>query len=499
MLDLLPSIAALSDARRAETDDAHKATWGQYFTPTEIAAFMAASIVVRPGQRLTVLDPGAGTGVLGAAAVKAALAMGAVAVQLIAVEADPGALPALHHTMAMLRASHGARVTTTVRHMDFLDLGQPALGVEPLPSIDVVIANPPYFKMSPTAPRGGDAPNVYARFMEVAASLLSPGGQLLFIIPRSFTSGLYFQRFRERLHRTMTLRAVHVFDSRRDAFKGDGVLQENIIVEYHKGAATLPDVTVTSSAGANDLSARRALVVPRSLILRPNDEAGVLMLPTDEADVALIRRVLAWPGRLRGLGLEISTGPVVPFRTDSMRAEAAEDTVPLLWMQHVRPDGVRWPLGAAFRKHEHLQLPDLGAASKLVVPNQTYVLMRRFSAKEEARRLTVAVLRGGVLPGPTIALENHLNYIHRPGGQLETALAFGLAAVLASTICDDYFRTQSGNTQVSATELRLMPLPARESLIWLGEEVLKRGEVTLAQPETLARLIDEEEARHGGE
>ncbi|MBK6580416.1 MAG: hypothetical protein IPG17_30505 [Sandaracinaceae bacterium] len=277
------------------------------------------------------------------------------------------------------------------------------------------------------------------------------------------------------------------------------MLQENIIVEYYKGAATLPDVTVTSSAGANDLSARRALVVPRSLILRPHDEAGVLMLPTDEADVALIRRVLAWPSRLRGLGLEISTGPVVPCRTDSMRAEAAEDTVPLLWMQHVRPDGVRWPLGAAFRKHEHLQLPDLGAASKLVVPNQTYVLMRRFSAKEEARRLTVAVLRGGVLPGPTIALENHLNYIHRPGGQLETLLAFGLAAVLASTICDDYFRTQSGNTQVSATELRLMPLPAPESLMWLGEEVLKRGEATLAQPETLARLIDEEEARHGGE
>lgn len=496
MLDLLPSIAALSDARRAETSDDHKATWGQYFTPPEIAAFMASFVNARPGQRITVLDPGAGTGVLGAAAARAALALGAAAVQLVAVEADPGALPALHRTMALLRESHGARVSTTVRHADFLDLGEPGLGVEPLPRPDVVIANPPYFKMSPSAPRGGDAPNVYARFMEVAAGLLTPGGQLLFIIPRSFTSGLYFQRFRERLHRTMTLRAAHVFGSRREAFKGDGVLQENIIVEYHKGPPDTDQVTITSSAGADDLHARRTLTAPRALILRPAQEAGVLMLPTDEAELAVIQRVLAWPARLRGLGLEISTGPVVPFRTDAMRDEPGPETAPLLWMQHVRADGVRWPLQGAIRKREHLHAPPSSAAAKLLVPNQTYVLMRRFSAKEEARRLTVAVLRGGALPGDTVAFENHLNYIHRPGGQLETPLAYGLAAVLGSSICDDYFRTQSGNTQVSATELRLMPLPSLTSLTRLGEAVTRRGEVVLADPMALSRLIDEEDGRH---
>jgi adenine-specific DNA-methyltransferase len=85
--------------------------------------------------------------------------------------------------------------------------------------------------------------------------------------------------------------------------------------------------------------------------------------------------------------------------------------------------------------------------------------VRRFSAKEEPRRLIAAVLRAGVLPGPSLGLENHLNFIHRPGGCLNDEEAFGLAVLLNSWLVDAYFRLSNGNTQVSATELRALPLP----------------------------------------
>jgi adenine-specific DNA-methyltransferase len=110
-------------------------------------------------------------------------------------------------------------------------------------------------------------------------------------------------------------------------------------------------------------------------------------------------------------------------------------------------------------------------ATAQVVPNETYILMRRFSAKEEARRLTCAVLERGALPGRVIGLENHLNYIHRPAGALDLAEAFGLCALLNSELLDRYFRISNGNTQVSATEIRAMPLPLLELTRQIGAKV----------------------------
>ncbi len=333
---------------------------------------MARMVDVQPGRPLCILDPGAGTGILGAAVVQQALERGASAVELVAVEAEPGARALLGETLArVVPAAHG-RVLARVVGDDFLTCASPRLGVAPLPSFDVAIANPPYFKMSPSEPHGGDAPNAYARFMEVAAAFIRPGGQLVFIVPRSFASGYYFKKFRRRFHAAMTLERVHVFDSRRHAFKDDEVLQENIVVSYRKAGRPSPGVTISASSGTADLNTPRMLTVDRPPVMRPQDAHGVVYLPSSAADVATMRAVLRWPLRLADLGLEISTGPVVPFRTDDMRPEADADTVPLLWMQHVRAGTVRWPLGATFRKEEHILRT---AGDKLLVRNDTYVLI----------------------------------------------------------------------------------------------------------------------------
>jgi adenine-specific DNA-methyltransferase len=76
------------------------------------------------------------------------------------------------------------------------------------------------------------------------------------------------------------------------------------------------------------------------------------------------------------------------------------------------------------------------------------------------------------LKSPWIALENHLNYIHRPGGHLTEEEAWGLSILYNSSILDSYFRAINGNTQVSATELRAMPLPDQETIATLGKSAM---------------------------
>ena len=68
-------------------------------------------------------------------------------------------------------------------------------------------------------------------------------------------------------------------------------------------------------------------------------------------------------------------------------------------------------------------------------------------------------------------MENRLNYVHCPGGALSEDEAFGLAALYNSRLLDTWFRTVNGNTQVSATEMRSMPLPSREVIVVLGRRV----------------------------
>ena len=108
---------------------------------------------------------------------------------------------------------------------------------------------------------------------------------------------------------------------------------------------------------------------------------------------------------------------------------------------------------------------------RLILEDQTLVLLRRFSAKEQQRRLTAAPLIKGDLGSDLIGLENHVNYIYRPTGELTKAQALGLSALLNSSLLDRYFRISNGNTQVSATEIRAMPLPPLQVIDQMGQIV----------------------------
>ena len=103
------------------------------------------------------------------------------------------------------------------------------------------------------------------------------------------------------------------------------------------------------------------------------------------------------------------------------------------------------------------------------MPNGCYVLLKRFTAKEERRRLVAAVTDPDQFPGAALALENHLNVLHRNNAPLDRQVALGLMVYLNSVLADRYFRLGSGHTQVNAADLRRMPYPAESELRKLGE------------------------------
>ena len=469
---------------------------GHYLTSAAVATFMAGQSSYS-GPHMRVLDPGSGTGILAAAACEAACGSGTVAsLQVDACETDPVLAGLTRLTLAFTRywlAKRGVALAVDVRQGDFvleyatvLKPASRANGNRVIPDgldggYDLVISNPPYFKIGKGDPRAvawssvvHGQPNIYSLFMAVSAELLSETGKLVYIVPRSFASGPYFRRFREVFFQRVAPTAVHLFESRKDVFKNQTVLQENLIIAAHRRtdgqAVDGGQVLVSHSKGSHDLADRKSFVVDLDSVLDLGSENTELSIPLYAGDLELAEAIRAWPNTLHSLGLEISTGPVVPFRATRFLSHDAFDssTVPLLWMQHVRPMRTAWPAPAADKPQCIKVEPE---SMKLLVPDATYVLLRRFSAKEEKRRLVAAPLFQGSLDVDVVGLENHLNYIRGVSRELDDEMAYGLSALLNSSFLDRYFRISNGNTQVSATELRAMPLPAERDIRSIGIEV----------------------------
>ncbi len=438
----------------ASLDKAKQAQQGQYFTPRLAARIIAAMPRVPERGDLRVLDPGAGSGILSAALIeRIAHECPDLNVHVTAVENDPHLHAALRETLGDLESA--GRVQTELVDEDFLRW---ALATEQ--RFDVIVQNPPYHKLSSSSAEqdllrrnGVVVPNIYAAFLALGLRLLDEGSQQVAITPRSWMNGTYYAPFRREFANRVAVDAIHTFESRRKVFADTGVLQESIIV-----AATRNGVkgSVSIATSVDHSTEPRRRVVDYTDIVTPD----FIHVPATDRDA----QAVSWMTRaanstLDDLGLSVSTGRVVDFRSRGLiYREPPVGAVPMVHATHVRPGRAVHPL-VQVKKPEWFH-DSTGANEKLLVPGGAYVLIKRFSAKEERRRVVAAVWTSD---NPA-AFDNKLNFIHLGGKGLDPELAYGLMIFLNSTQLDDYFRVFSGHTQVNATDLRQMRFPTSEQL-----------------------------------
>lgn len=462
----LAKVREIDEVRReaaGKLDPKRRAALGQFMTPSAIADFMASMFKKWP-HRVGLLDPGAGVGSLTQAfARKFSERVGSDhGLSVRAYEVEPLLVGYLSEQFEALKEA-GAH--TEVIERDFIREGAFALSFGGAVYSHAIL-NPPYKKIGASSEYrlllrgfGIETVNLYTAFLGLAVALTKEGGEIVAIVPRSFCNGAYFRPFREWLLKNVAIRHIHVFESRTRAFQEDAVLQENIIIHFERGAAQERVMISTSHDATFKDYAERLMVFEE--IVRSHDAESYIHIPTTEPEGG----DALFTHRLEDLGLSVSTGPIVDFRVrDYWLSAPQKKSAPLLYAHHFSKGEFRWP-----RVHKKPNAVQVNyETKKWLMPAGWYTITKRFSSKEERRRLVAYVVDPKTLPFKYYGFENHLNVVHWKKRGISSDIARGLGLFLNATITDQHFRNFSGHTQVNATDLRTMRYPSKKILMQLG-------------------------------
>lgn len=463
-------------------DPKKRGALGQYFTSDRVSMFMASLFTDVTGE-IHLLDPGCGSGSLTAAFADRVLTEAkATKFSAIGYDVEGAVTPFIEDTYKHIireLEQRGIDSKTEFRRDDYLL--ETSFFSHP-EEFSHCILNPPYKKISSSSEHRKalrqfniETVNLYSGFLAKAILQTKSGGEIVAIIPRSFCNGPYYQSFRELILKETAIIQIHIFESRTDAFSDDKVLQENVILHlkrHHEQGEVIissspnSDFELDESSGtvtATDFTQRR---VPFDSIVKPSDRQKFFHIAADPRDQKIIDALSRFTCTLEDLELNVSTGPVVDFRLkDQLRPYTELNAVPLLYPKNIRTGIVDFPVKD--KKADRIAI-DEKSRPWLWKNSAYFVLVRRFSSKEEKRRI-VAALYDGSLDGDFIGFENKLNVFHFNKSGIDGLVAKGLVIYLNSSLLDKYYRIFGGHTQVNASDLKAIHYPSRDFLSELGQ------------------------------
>lgn len=454
--------------------------YGQFFTSKETARFMSELYNILDNKsKVSILDAGAGSGILSCALIERLEKINSVqTIELTCYENDDNILGLLKENLQTCQEKSKKDIQIqiitdnyiTSQYFDFNHM----IGGNPNPQkYDFVIGNPPYMKIPKDAPEATampevcyGAPNLYFIFAAMGLFNLKDNGEMVYIIPRSWTSGAYFKRFRQYFLTEGKLEHIHLFVSRNKVFDKEDVLQETIIIKIKKTNKTPDEITITSSQSNNDFGNLTSLTVPYNLVVSGND--FYVYLVTDEEEISVLERLQKFDKTLPDIGLKMKTGLTVDFRNrEILRDEEEEGAIPLFYSQHIRQGKVQFPIQ---KEHEYVVTDQRG----LMQDNRNYLFVKRFTAKEEHRRLQCGVYLSKNYPQyRKISTQNKINFVDGLITGMSECLVYGLYVIFNSTLYDEYYRILNGSTQVNSTEINAMPIPDLECIQEMGRKLMK--------------------------
>lgn len=450
---------------------------GQFFTSKETAIFMAKLSKVK-SRKIKILDAGAGSGILALALLEYIEKNNNIEeIEIDLYENDNDILTVLKDNMKKAKEHFIKLKKYNIFEENFITYNENSESN----IYDIIISNPPYKKLGkndieskimPEVIHG--QPNIYFLFMAMAMKLLKENGEMIFIVPRSWTSGTYFKKFREKFLDTMKLTNIHLFVSRDKVFNKEKVLQETIILRAEKTHNEIEKIEISQTYSNDDFNKITRFNIDYNVCVEKDNEKYVY-LPVNDEDIHVIEFINKFKYTLTDIGLKLKTGLTVDFRNKEYLEKKPNDkNVPLLSSIHFKNGIINFP-----SNNDDLQYINKNKTS-LLQKNTNYLFIKRFTSKEEKRRIQPAMFfKEDYKDYDYISTENHINFIDKiDDGKIDNNLIYGLYGIYNSTIYDKYYRILNGSTQVNANEINNIPIPNEKILTEIGRKIANENSRT---------------------
>ena len=466
---------------------------GRFFTKRDTARRMAEMLELDESKTsYTILDPGAGTGILCAAVIEA-ICKRAPSVKQIFVtcyENDESFIPMLEDNLERIRKKcrhdYDVRLYSSVFCENYLTEVKNHYAVTFFDTVedkfDIIISNPPTElteKGSIEAECAGGITSVKLSaaylFAKIASEHLEENGQLVIILPTTVAGAPALKSFRRDITSLLALKKIHLFVGSQKNPRRAIPLKKNLILAFKNCEAK---DTVEISASTDDGTPEKTQTLsplPYGFVVDPDDAS--LTLPRNLEETRIVKYISGFPETLSSLGLKMSTGLVIDSKCDRILFDDEHaGTIPIIRPSAIRQGGIHFP--AKNTKNQFL----MPVESALFQRNKNLIIIKRVPAKSDERFLNAAMYFAAQRPqNQYISTHNKINFIDTKDSKDEMCarLVFGLFALLNSTIYDRYLSIVSKSKQINAKEFRTLPLPPRNLIENIGMRLMAGRDVSV--------------------
>lgn len=474
-----------------EKSKAENVRLGRLFTKKDTARLMASMLDIDENKTaFTVLDPGAGTGILAAAAVEEICRRAPKCRQifLTCYETSPDFIPMLQDNLERIRKKcrhdYNVKLYVTVYEEDYIIDAKNHYTVVFFDTVadkyDIIIANPPTElceKGSDTANSAGGVTQLKISmaflFAKMASGHLEEGGQLVIVLPTTYASASQLTVLRQEMAEKLAVNKIHLFVGRQKNMKRAIPLKKNFIISYFNGPK--PEKIEASTSTDSGKNVTKLPLLDYNFVV--DSKNGSLTLPKSIEDTKIVNFFSTLPETLASLGLKMSTGLVVDSKCEGLLfTEPIKASVPLIRAATIQNGQMNFPQPI---KRQYIAPIN----PSLIQKNKNLIIIKRIPAKSDERFVNSAIYLASQLPSyKYISTHNKINFIDTKDKNSEMCarFAFGLFALLNSTIYDRYISIVSKSKQINSKEMRSLPLPPRNIIENIGMRLMDSRQTSVA-------------------
>ncbi|MBO9654447.1 MAG: N-6 DNA methylase [Agrobacterium tumefaciens] len=423
-------------------------TQAAYFTPPDLAEAVI-DLSIEQGfdlRRHAVLDPAAG----------GAAFLSLIAERMRAEDIDPINIAdrlngvEIDHCLAEMSESLIAEQLGGLRKRQIVTTGD-SLRTEFPASYDLVIANPPYGRITPKdltddhwmkVAHSGHI-NKYAVFTELCFRVAKPGGLVALVMPSSFRGGPLYDRMRSFIAGQGQILALGTVTNREDVFAD--VTQDISVLLVRKGSAHRSSAPVRFPSFTAGGMARP---VPAGSL--PSNMSSPWLAPWDS-------RKERGGCTIGTYGASAKAGYFVWNRSQDKFCQSSDpQAFPLIWAKNVRPGKECAPQN---RKGDGVDFVRVPEGSQAIVTAHAIIVQRTTNSSQPRRIVAAMVDENSIEPWKGFVSENHTIVVY---GENVGNLSL-LAALLNTKAVDERYRAVSGTATVSVKLLRELDLPSPEA------------------------------------